>query len=202
MVTLVLVRHGATAWSERGRLTGWRDIPLNRRGRNQARRLRRRLSGSFDSVWSSDLRRAADTARLSIGEARADPRLRELDFGSIEGAAWASLPERIRMGLEAFDGFRAPGGESVADLRARVLGLIDELGPGRHLLVTHGGVIRTLLRLRDRDVLVRPGEVVELMVPGDGLTGQPRPGRHRGEDAPRTDPAPAGPPWWGRPPGS
>ena len=189
---LVLVRHGATAWSERGRLTGWTDIPLNSRGRDQARQLRRRLGGPFDSVWSSDLRRAAETARLSVGEARFDRRLRELDFGSIEGAAWASLPEAIRTDLLGFDGFRAPGGESVAELRSRVLGFVDGLGSGTHLLVTHGGVIRTLLRWGGRDVMVRPGDVLELDLAGDGATERPLPGRPRGEDAPRPDPLPAG----------
>lgn len=199
---LVLVRHGATAWSERGRLTGWTDIPLNSRGREQARLLRRRLGGPFDSVWSSDLRRAAETAQLSIGEARFDRRLRELDFGSIEGATWASLPEGIRTQLRGFDGFRAPGGESVVDLRSRVLGFVEELGPGTHLLVTHGGVIRTLLRLGARDLIVRPGGVVELDVAEDGATERPRPGRPRGEGVPKPHPLPAGLRWWVRRPGS
>lgn len=189
---LVLVRHGATAWSERGRLTGWTDIPLNSRGRDQARQLRWRLGKPFDSVWSSDLRRAAETARLAVGEARFDRRLRELDFGSIEGATWASLPEGIRTQLLGFDGFRAPGGESVADLRSRVLGFVDELGPGTHLLVTHGGVIRALLRLGARDVIVRPGDVVELDLAGDGATERPPPRRPREEDVPMPDPLPAG----------
>jgi 2,3-bisphosphoglycerate-dependent phosphoglycerate mutase len=195
---LVLVRHGATAWSERGRLTGWADIPLNGRGRDQARLLRRRLGGPFDSVWSSDLLRAAETARLAVGEARLDRRIRELDFGSIEGATWVSLPEGIRTQLLGFDGFQAPGGESVADLRSRVLDFVDELGPGTHLLVTHGGVIRALLRLGARDVIVRPGDVVELGLVGDGATERPQPGRPRGEDVPKPHPLPAGLRWWVR----
>jgi broad specificity phosphatase PhoE len=40
---LWLVRHGATDWSDAGRLTGWSDIPLNDVGRRQAQVLRRRL---------------------------------------------------------------------------------------------------------------------------------------------------------------
>jgi broad specificity phosphatase PhoE len=117
-------------------------------------------------MWCSDLRRATDTARLSLVEAGDDPRLRELDFGSLEGADWGSLPERVRTELLEFDGFRAPGGESVTDLRARVLDLVDELGAGTHLLVTHGGVIRTLLRLGGRDAIIPPGGTVEFVVPG------------------------------------
>jgi probable phosphoglycerate mutase len=163
MIRLVLARHGATDWTSAGRLTGWTDVPLNADGRGQARRLGRRLAGEgLDSVWSSDLRRAADTATIAAGGARVDPRLRELDFGSLEGRIWESCPAAVRRGLMAFDGFRAPGGESVEDLRRRVLDFVAGLPEGSHLLVTHGGVIRTLLRWRGRDEVVVPGELREL----------------------------------------
>lgn len=194
MIKLMLVRHAATRWSERGRLTGWTDVPLSPGGQAQARRLRGRLGAGFDSVWSSDLRRATETARLSVGDARADRRLRELNFGSMEGASWASLPERVRRELLAFDRFRAPGGESVADLRARVLGLVTELGSGTHLLVTHGGVIRALLRWGGRDAAVFPGELVELDLPVDPATGRPGPVPPRWADAPRSGGSAGGPP--------
>jgi broad specificity phosphatase PhoE len=90
---LWLVRHGATDWSDAGRLNGWTDVPLNERGRLQARSLAERLAGrQFAAVWSSDLMRAIETAQLAVGEPVPDGRLRELGFGSLEGRVLVKVP--------------------------------------------------------------------------------------------------------------
>ena len=158
---LWLVRHGETDWSASGRFTGWREVELNRTGRDKARSLRDELAGrQYEGVWSSDLRRAAQTARIAYGQARPDARLRELDFGALEGMRWDDLPSNLQRDLVGFDRFSAPGGESVAGLRHRVLDFVDSLPAGQHLLFTHGGVIRLLLRLANADDLVAPGSVV------------------------------------------
>jgi probable phosphoglycerate mutase len=158
---LWLVRHGATDWSDAGRLNGWTDVPLNDRGRLQARSLAERIEGrEFAGVWSSDLARAADTARLALREPVLDPRLRELDFGALEGSRWEECQLHVQRALAAFDGFQAPGGESVAGLRSRVLRLVESLPEGDHLVFTHGGVIRLLLRETGADRQVLPGELV------------------------------------------
>jgi probable phosphoglycerate mutase len=158
-----LVRHGATDWSDAGRLTGWRDIPLNDVGRRQARLLRRRLrSIEFDGIWSSDQSRAMETARVAVGGARADERLRELDFGELEGRTWDQCSPEAQAELVSFDRFVAPGGESASELRDRVLAFTDTLSDGRHLVFTHGGVIRVLLRLTGRDHPVPPGGLMQL----------------------------------------
>lgn len=152
---LWLVRHGATAWGEAGRLTGRTDLPLSPAGREQARALGTRLAGrAFDGVWTSDLTRAAETAALAWGEAIPDPRLREVDFGALEGMRWDELSAEDRERLLAFEG--APGGERVADLRRRVVGFLGGLDGGRHLVFTHGGVIRLLLRERGCDRAIPP----------------------------------------------
>ena len=162
---LWLVRHGETDWSASGRLNGWRDIELNPVGRDQARRLRGRLVGhEYAGVWSSDLRRAAETARLAYGPPRLDPRLRELDFGSLEGMRWDELSADMQRSLLEFDGFVAPCGDSVGGMRDRVLDFVESLSAGRQLLFTHGGVIRLLLRMADADERVAPGTLVT--VPG------------------------------------
>jgi probable phosphoglycerate mutase len=162
-LTLWLARHGATDWSDAGRLCGWADVPLNAAGRRQARALRARLAGRrFASVLASDLSRAAETAAIAIGGAVPDPRLRELHFGELEGRTWAELDPGARAGLLAFEGFRAPGGESVEDLRRRVLAVVHALPPGEHLLVTHGGVIRLLLGPAGASTRVAPGGLVRL----------------------------------------
>lgn len=157
-VRLWLVRHGATVWSESGRFCGWSDVPLNAAGRRQARALRERLAREgFAGVWTSDLARAGETARLAVGEAAADRRLRELDFGDLEGRRWEECAPDVREALLRFDGFRAPGGESVNLFRHRVLAFVEGLPEGAHLLVTHGGVIRVLLREAGRMEVVPPG---------------------------------------------
>jgi probable phosphoglycerate mutase len=101
----------------------------------------------YASIWSSDLERAIMTARLAGWDATSDPRLREIDFGELEGLQWDALSLADRESLAGFDGFQAPGGESTAQLSQRIVGFLDALGPGWHLAVTHGGVIRALLRM-------------------------------------------------------
>jgi probable phosphoglycerate mutase len=158
---LWLVRHGATDWSDAGRITGWIDVPLNDRGRSQARLLRARLRReNFDGVWASDLSRACETAHLALGNASTDARLRELNFGALEGRTWDQCAPAVQAQLVSFDDFAAPGGESVSRLKARVVDFAESLSTGVHIVFTHGGVIRVLLRTSGRDRSVLPGEVV------------------------------------------
>jgi len=169
---LWLVRHGATEWSQAGRINGWTDVPLSESGRAQARTLAAGLDASrFQGIWSSDLQRAVETARLAVGTACQDPRLRELDFGQLEGRTWDECSPRVQRSLLDFDRFAAPGGESVNQLRSRVLAFIDSLPHGAHLVFTHGGVIRVLRqspgRVRDATdkpsrTHVAPGEIVRV----------------------------------------
>jgi len=62
--------------------------------------------------------------------------------------------------LTRFEGFAAPGGESIDQLRARVLSFVDELPPGRHALFTHGGVVRVLAREAGEDRFVPTGTLL------------------------------------------
>ena len=148
--------------SEAGRFNGWTDVALNERGRAQAYALRNRLSSAYDGIWSSDLSRAVETAAIASVTATTDRRLRELDFGRLEGKTWDGFSPDIRRSLLEFDSFTAPGGESTRQLRDRVADFLSSLDVGRHLLFTHGGVIRVLLRARGIDRRVEPGEIVEV----------------------------------------
>ncbi len=160
---LWLVRHGHTSWSREGRYAGWTDLPLSEEGEAQARALAAELPDGDDvSVWSSDLQRCVRTAELAGLAPRLDTRLRELDFGDIEGATWDELSPPTQSALAEFDEFAAPNGESVAQLHERVHRFLDELTPGRHIIVTHGGVVRMLLREQGADGLVTPARVVRL----------------------------------------
>ena len=111
-------------------------------------------------MWSSNLRRAVSTARLAWGEPRLDERLREIGFGALEGLPWETLDRELQEELARFEGFAAPGGESFADLRSRVLSFVDDLTPGRHVLFTHGGVVRLLSREVGEDTFVPTGTLL------------------------------------------
>lgn len=175
-MTLLLVRHAATRWSETGRLNGWTDLPLSALGRRQAGELARTIDlPPVPTIWSSDLARATATAAaLQVAapleggavEVRTDEGLRELDFGRLEGLAWSELEPATRGALIDFEGFVAPGGESVTALAARVDDFLARLhredGPGPHVVVTHGGVIRMLLRRGPGDRHLGPGEAIRL----------------------------------------
>lgn len=160
MTRLLVVRHGRTSWNEMGRFTGQMDPPLDAAGRAQARALARLLRGvRIDLALTSDLIRAEETAR-TILEGRGlplllEPRLREASFGRWEGLTYAEIAAEDPDLLKAWedDPLHAapPGGESLADLAARVGAVLDELlrdrGDATVLAATHGGPARVLLCL-------------------------------------------------------
>lgn len=162
-VELWLIRHGETTYGARQELAGWADPPLTERGEREAAAIRPFLDGRrFDAVWSSDLGRAVTTSRLAWGEPRPDPRLRELNFGDLEGVHWPAMDPEENAAILRFRDYSAPGGESTAELRARLEAFLAELPPGRHLVFTHGGVIRELARDLGVDRFVPTGTVIGL----------------------------------------
>jgi 2,3-bisphosphoglycerate-dependent phosphoglycerate mutase len=189
---LWLVRHGETPASAGQTLAGWSDVPLTTRGEAEAAALRPILAGeTFAGVWSSDLARAVATARLAWGEPRQDRRLREIHFGALEGRFWPELEAATLEALHVFERFAAPDGETFADLRARVHEFVDGLGPGRHVLFTHGGVVRLLSREVGEDGFVPTGTLLvvdwtarRLVRRHDGRG--PRPGDARPERTEKT----------------
>jgi alpha-ribazole phosphatase len=102
------------------------------------------------TILSSPLRRARRLAEAVGPGVRIDARLSEIDFGDWEGRRWDDI-ERAAIDDWAADvlNFTPPGGESVADLRHRVVDFAGELAATccvpRVALVTHAGVIRALL---------------------------------------------------------
>jgi broad specificity phosphatase PhoE len=146
---LILARHGETDWNRDGIWQGHGDPPLNPLGRQQAAGLRRRLAGlALDAIYASDLTRARETAEI-VAAARGmmvvlEPGVREVDVGSWTGLTWEQIEER-------FPGVRDHDGEARDAFRARVLDALQRIA-GAHdggtvLVVTHGGVIRTLDRV-------------------------------------------------------
>lgn len=92
-VKIYLFRHGETAWNKERKLQGQSDVPLNEYGRELAMKTAGALQEiPFDRVFASPLSRAAETARILMGERdipfRTDRRLMEMHFGQYEGDAF------------------------------------------------------------------------------------------------------------------
>ena len=157
---IIAVRHGETAWNVDTRIQGQLDIPLNEKGRWQARRLACALAASeqVDALYCSDLLRAWDTAQ-SITESMglrsiSTAGLRERTFGGFEGKTFVELeadwPLETARWRQRDPDWAPPGGECLKDFRERVLRTTNELCP-RHVgeqivLVAHGGVLDVLYR--------------------------------------------------------
>ena len=148
MTTILLARHGETDWNRDGRFQGWADPPLNETGRSQARALAVQLADvPFDAVYSSDLRRAHETAVIVADPhgvpVVADPGLREIDVGSWSGLTRAEIEQR-------FPGAEHHDGESRADHLKRVVATVTRIAHDhsgeRILVVSHGGSLRALRR--------------------------------------------------------
>ena len=144
---MYLFRHGPVTAAGRGRLYGASDAEPEPLGVGVAWAGER-----FDALVTSDLRRArvAAAALFPGAPAARDPRLREIDYGDLDGedllalhARWPDLWDRW---LAAPDAFRFPGGETFDEVMARAVAGVEaarrRAPDGRVAVVTHGGVIR------------------------------------------------------------
>jgi broad specificity phosphatase PhoE len=156
---VVLIRHAQSQWNAQGRWQGQQGPGLSPLGHRQAEVTAAFLSASADDVRllvSSDLPRvtetAAPTARALGLPLETDTRLREIDVGWWSGLTTDEVIARdgdrmaeIREGADLPRG----GGESVADLRARVAPAVDELAAGHDggtiLVFCHGGPVRAVV---------------------------------------------------------
>ena len=139
-----LVRHGRTRWNDERRLQGWEGVELSEEGVAQIKALAQKLKGlKPDAVYSSDLERAVQSAKLLISEAGwdaphiVDPRLREIYHGSWEGrraSEFKELAERVKPGE-----FGPPDGEGFRPLARRLAEFLEDLrGTGYREVVLVG----------------------------------------------------------------
>jgi broad specificity phosphatase PhoE len=158
MTTLYLVRHGQTAWNREEVFRGRADIPLNETGRKEAL-----LTGQYlervkvDSLYSSPLSRAVETAeaiaRYQGKEVQISQGLIDIDFGRWQGVSHEKVKERYgdlyRQWNDTPHLVRFPTGESLEDVRERVLRVIDEIvrdhADETLLMVSHRVVNKTML---------------------------------------------------------
>ncbi len=159
---IYLIRHGQTEFNREVRLQGRLDSPLTELGVEQARRMGRHLRDFIDDpslfhLISSPLGRAVRTAEI-VREASGldlrielEPRVMEVSVGAWEGLDRQQI-EAVAPGMIGSPGWllRAPGGETYADVAARVsdwLAQIDETDGRRRIVVSHGVTGRLLRNL-------------------------------------------------------
>jgi len=152
---LLLVRHGQSVWNADGRWQGQADPPLSQLGEEQARAALRRL-GPIAVICTSDLVRARRTAEI-IGNARGiepivDARLRERHVGLWQGRTRDEIEREWPDHLAS--GRRPPGFEDDGSVFARARDALTAISVPEPdepdvLVVTHGGVVRTVERALD-----------------------------------------------------
>jgi len=149
---LLAIRHAATDWNAQKRFQGHRDIALNEAGRQSLVNKQPPL-GFGSAIWYvSPLLRARETARLlGIERYRCTRALIEMDWGDWEGERLPELRRRLGSAMQQQESLgldlHPPGGESPRQVRARILGWLDETAftSDRIGLLTHKGVIRAML---------------------------------------------------------
>ncbi|MEM7169139.1 MAG: histidine phosphatase family protein [Pseudomonadota bacterium] len=149
--SLVLIRHGPTAWNAQGRMQGRSDQPLSEEGRRAVSGWRIRQDINFPHWRVSPLSRARQTAAL-LGHAEAvvDPCLVEMDWGAWEGLVLSQLRQRNRAQMAAEEAkgldLMPPGGESPRQVQSRLAPFLRDIGSAGlpSVAVTHKGVIRAL----------------------------------------------------------
>src|SRR5687767_6168913 len=133
MSQLVIFRHGQSQWNLENRFTGWVDVELSPKGEEEARNAGLKLKGyRFDYAYSSALKRAQDTLKLSLETAghpkipvTYDQALNERMYGELQGLNKAETAqkfgdEQVKIWRRSYD-IPPPGGESHKDTAARVL---------------------------------------------------------------------------------
>lgn len=159
MLRIFLIRHGQTSWNESRRLQGGNsDTLLNDEGERQGRCLAERLrKEEVKAVYSSPMSRAVSTAKLIAAshnlELIPEPDFREINCGTLEGAALREIGSRlqqmVRGGSEGDPLFKNYGGESLDELQKRAWGAIlrmaEKYQDATIVVVSHYFVIAAIL---------------------------------------------------------
>ncbi|MCA0871187.1 histidine phosphatase family protein [Seohaeicola saemankumensis] len=194
MIRLALLRHGHTSWNRAGRIQGSSDIPLDDDARAELAGYRLPSPWDQAQLWSSPLQRAVETARLVAGHApQTAPELTEMNWGDWEGKRGQDLLEQPGSGFRHIEDwgwdYHAPGGESPADLWARLEPWVAGL-TGDTVAVCHIGIMRILLaRAHGWDFdgpapfRIKRNRLFVLHITGETLRADPEPVRLLRRDA-------------------
>lgn len=153
---IILVRHGETGANRAERFAESDEIPLTAAGRQQALEVARRLAADFSPrhLLTSRFARARETSEIIAGvlalEIEILEGIHERDFGCLKGQPYGRMLEMMT-GDPAYDlnkpwMWRPPGGESLEDVRRRVVQVLEEVRgrEGDVVVVCHGAVMQAL----------------------------------------------------------
>jgi len=159
---ILLLRHGQSEANKNDIIQGHMESSLSELGREQAKDVGENLLENkiaFDAVYSSDLIRAAETAKivtgiLGIKDIVLDKRLREFSLGDYEGKNSKKLTEEEDAFLKScWEDYtlRVPNGETVNEFIQRLKGIFNEIIAAAEddstiLIVGHGGTLYHILQ--------------------------------------------------------
>lgn len=185
MSTLVIVRHGQSAWNLENRFTGWIDVDITEKGEEEAKNAGQLLKGlHFDLAYTSDLKRAQRTLAIILKEigqenipTTKDQALNERHYGDLQGANKAETAEKygdeqVHIWRRSFD-IAPPKGESLKDTAERVIPYFEkEIAPklkaGKNIIIAaHGNSLRALIMHLEK---LSPEQILKVEIP----TGAPK----------------------------
>lgn len=158
MNQLFLVRHGESEWNILSKVQGQSNINLTNKGKEQAKKIAKRLvDEKIDMIFSSDLKRAHDTAMI-IGEllnleVKSLKELREISFGVWEGLTTKEIMEKYMnehiIWMTEPHKLNLPKAEKLIDLQERLLSIVNDIIKKNKnkniLIVSHGASIKALI---------------------------------------------------------
>ncbi|WP_029522158.1 2,3-diphosphoglycerate-dependent phosphoglycerate mutase [Persephonella sp. KM09-Lau-8] len=183
MSKLVLVRHGQSIWNLQNRFTGWIDVPLTEKGKEEAYKAGELLKDiRFDVAYTSMLTRAQETLRIileTIGLAIPvikDQALNERHYGALQGLNKDRAREKwgkeiVHLWRRSYD-IPPPEGESLKDTAERTIPFLEraimgDILDGRDVLVVaHGNSLRSIVMYLEK---LSPEEIIKVEIP----TGTP-----------------------------
>ena len=154
MTKLLIVRHGQSEWNALGRWQGQADPPLTDVGENQAKKATKKL-GLFDSIVSSPLQRAKNTASIISEITGVGPVTTEVGLMERDAGPWQGLTRiEIEKGWPGFldSGHRPDGYESNPDLLSRIFEVLKKISKNSDsiLIVSHAGIVHALENLHNQ----------------------------------------------------
>lgn len=179
--TIYLIRHGETPSNLQKRYLGWRNEAMSEQGRTQIKDLEKKLP-MLTKVYTSDLDRCREAAAIMASVNEVSPMLREYNFGDFDGFTYEELKRNAnyRQWISNMESITPPNGESFARFKRRIHNFIKQVMEDHRLsnepiaIVTHGGVIRTMLHhwstVSDSmwEWSVAPGEAYKIILKKEG----------------------------------
>jgi 2,3-bisphosphoglycerate-dependent phosphoglycerate mutase len=185
MPFLILARHGESIYNLENRFTGWLDVPLTEKGKEEARTIAQKIKEyRIDKAYSSSLQRTVESLQIVLKALHVENipvvhsgELNERYYGNIQGLNKTETAARFGESLVYFwrrsYAVAPPGGESLKDASVRILSFLDQrILEDIHsnmnvLVVAHGNTMRAIMKRLDSltdeqimDLNVATGEVI------------------------------------------